>query len=115
MKRLFLTTLSLFCITSNSFGGACYTAVNGFLGAYNVAEQMAEQTENTSKKLAELNLVMQERDSKIKELSAIEVSIMMINKLKFEKNKSIINSLKAKNELRDNSILIEQIEKDLEK
>lgn len=111
MKKVILLIAIL---TSNALASACYTAVNGFIGVYNVAEQMATQTKNTSMKLAELNQVIMEVDQKIKEISAIEESIQLLNQLKYEKNKSIINYLKAKNELRNNSITIDQIIKDLE-
>lgn len=106
---LFLVIL----LTSNAFAGACYTAVNGFVGVVNVAGQMATQSKNTNMKLNELNEIIKERDDKINELATIEKSIKMINQLKYEKNEAIINSLKAKNELKNNSITIEQVLNDL--
>lgn len=110
MWRLILFIL---IITSNAFAGACYSAVNGFAGVINVAEQMATQSINTNMKLNELSQTVKERDEKMRELAVIEKSIMMINELKYDKNKQIINHLKAKNELRSNSLTIEQIKNDL--
>lgn len=112
MKRV---VLIIAIITSNSFGSACYSAVNGFVGVNNVAQQMATQTKNTSMKLAELNQIIMERDSKIREIASIEESIQMLNQLKYEKSNSIINYLKLKNELKTNSFLIDQIVNDLNK
>lgn len=106
---LFIT----FLITSNAFASACYSAVNGFQGVINVSQQMATQSKNTNIKLSELNQIIKERDDKMKELAEIEKSIKMINQLKYEKNKAIINYLKAKNELKSNSITVEQVLNDL--